>query len=125
MTALLAAPALANHPGDRDCSDFDTQAEAQAFFDRHGGSASNNVDRLDADGDGEACETLPGGGGNGGGNGNGNGGGNGNSGGNGTGELPESATGPVPTGAPLPLLLTVLGIGTFGLALRRRIGVRP
>jgi hypothetical protein len=41
---------------DRDCVDFATQDEAQEFFDRHGGSSSNDVDNLDADGDGIACE---------------------------------------------------------------------
>ena len=45
--------------GDRDCTDFNTQAEAQSYFDRMGGGPNNNVDRLDADGDGRACETLP------------------------------------------------------------------
>jgi hypothetical protein len=41
---------------DRDCPDFDSQEEAQDFFEDNGGSPDNNVDRLDADGDGEACE---------------------------------------------------------------------
>ena len=46
--------------GDRDCADFKTHAEAQAYFDSHGGSASNNVDNLDGgDHDGRVCETLP------------------------------------------------------------------
>ena len=45
---------------DRDCkTDFTFQEQAQGFFDRHGGSRSNNVDRLDEDGDGIACESLP------------------------------------------------------------------
>lgn len=45
---------------DKDCSDFKTQAEAQAYFDSRGGSASNNVDRLDgSDKDGKVCESLP------------------------------------------------------------------
>ena len=44
---------------DRDCSDFDTQAQAQSYFEGKGGGPNNNVDRLDADGDGRACETLP------------------------------------------------------------------
>ncbi len=49
-----------NHPGDRDCSDFKTHAEAQQYFDSHGGSASNNFDDLDgSDHDGRVCETLP------------------------------------------------------------------
>ncbi|MCS3632011.1 hypothetical protein GGP55_002624 [Salinibacter ruber] len=43
---------------DRDCSDFDTQPEAQRFFKRHQPGDPHN---LDGDGDGEACESLPGG----------------------------------------------------------------
>ena len=38
---------------DRDCSDFDTQAAAQAFFERH---QPGDPHRLDGDGDGRACE---------------------------------------------------------------------
>lgn len=49
----------AGAPADRDCSDFATQEDAQAFFDRNGGSPSNNVSGLDNDGDGIACEGLP------------------------------------------------------------------
>jgi hypothetical protein len=45
--------------GDRDCSDFTFQEQAQRFFERHGGSRSNNVDDLDRDRDGVACERLP------------------------------------------------------------------
>ena len=55
----MALPTLANHPGDRDCPSFDSQAQAQAFFLRHGGPDSDG-DRLDADNDGDACETLQG-----------------------------------------------------------------
>jgi endonuclease YncB( thermonuclease family) len=43
---------------DRDCSDFDTQPEAQRFFERHQPGDPHN---LDGNGDGEACEGLPGG----------------------------------------------------------------
>jgi len=43
---------------DRDCSDFDTQPEAQQFFERHQPGDPHN---LDGDGDGQACESLPGG----------------------------------------------------------------
>jgi len=43
---------------DRNCSDFDTQPEAQAFFERHQPGDPHN---LDGDGNGEACEGLPGG----------------------------------------------------------------
>jgi endonuclease YncB( thermonuclease family) len=41
---------------DRDCSDFDTQAEAQRFFEAEGPGDRHN---LDGDGDGRACESLP------------------------------------------------------------------
>ena len=44
---------------DKDCSDFATQAQAQAWFDSHGGSPSNDVAGLDGDRDGKACESLP------------------------------------------------------------------
>ncbi len=39
---------------DLDCSDFSTQAEAQAEYDRD----TSDPNRLDADDDGEACETF-------------------------------------------------------------------
>lgn len=45
--------------GDKDCSDFSTQAEAQSYFDGKGGSSTNNVDKLDgSDHDGRVCESL-------------------------------------------------------------------
>lgn len=44
--------------GDRDCSDFDTQEEAQEFFESEGGP-DEDYHNLDRDGDGVACETLP------------------------------------------------------------------
>lgn len=47
---------------DRDCADFDTQQEAQDYFESKGGSRSFNADLLDEDGDGLACELLPQGG---------------------------------------------------------------
>ncbi|WP_043644132.1 thermonuclease family protein [Caenispirillum salinarum] len=42
--------------GDKDCGDFRTHAEAQAFF-RSAGPGDPH--RLDRDGDGRACESLP------------------------------------------------------------------
>ena len=42
----------------KNCSDFNSQAEAQSYFDKLGGSKTNNVDSLDADHDGIACEDL-------------------------------------------------------------------
>ena len=44
---------------DRNCSDFDTWAEAQAFYEAAGGPESDRH-RLDRDGNGIACESLPG-----------------------------------------------------------------
>ena len=44
---------------DRNCSDFSTWSEAQAFFESEGGPASD-PHRLDGDGDGIACQSLPG-----------------------------------------------------------------
>jgi len=41
---------------DRDCSDFDTQAEAQRFYERN---KPGDPHGLDGNGDGEACESLP------------------------------------------------------------------
>lgn len=41
---------------DRDCADFKTHAEAQAYFRAHGPGDPHG---LDADGDGVACERLP------------------------------------------------------------------
>jgi Excalibur calcium-binding domain len=41
---------------DRDCADFATQAEAQAFFRAQG---PGDRHRLDEDGDGRACELNP------------------------------------------------------------------
>jgi hypothetical protein len=44
--------------GDRDCSDFTYQEDAQAFFIANGGPTSD-PHRLDGDNDGVACDTLP------------------------------------------------------------------
>jgi len=43
---------------DRDCADFDTQKEAQAFYEAAGGP-DKDPHRLDPDKDGVACESLP------------------------------------------------------------------
>jgi LPXTG-motif cell wall-anchored protein len=43
-----------------NCSDFDTWREAQTYFEQNGGSPTNNVEGLDREGDGLACEGLPG-----------------------------------------------------------------
>ncbi len=41
-----------------NCDDFSTQPEAQGFFQKVGG-VGNDVNRLDGNKDGEACESLP------------------------------------------------------------------
>jgi micrococcal nuclease len=55
-----AATSLRYDPNgpDRDCGDFSTHAEAQAFFEAAGGPGSD-PHRLDGDHDGVACESLP------------------------------------------------------------------
>lgn len=55
FTLIGAAPATAII--DKDCSDFDTQAQAQNFFLNNDPASDPHL--LDADGDGIACETLP------------------------------------------------------------------
>jgi micrococcal nuclease len=55
-TSAPAAPAAPT--ADRDCGDFSTHAEAQAFFESQGGPESD-PHRLDGDHDGRACELLP------------------------------------------------------------------
>lgn len=57
-TTAAGATATPSVP-DRNCSDFDTWSEAQAFFEAEGGPESD-PHRLDHDGDGIACESLPG-----------------------------------------------------------------
>ena len=42
---------------DYNCSDFSSRAEAQGFYEEYGGRG-NDIFGLDADGDGEACESL-------------------------------------------------------------------
>lgn len=42
---------------DYNCSDFSSRAEAQRFYEEYGGRG-NDIFGLDADGDGEACESL-------------------------------------------------------------------
>jgi hypothetical protein len=53
LMLATAAPAVAQ---DRDCSDFDSQAEAQDFYERAG---PGDPHRLDADDDGRACDSNP------------------------------------------------------------------
>jgi endonuclease YncB( thermonuclease family) len=68
LAVAAASPARAQ---DRDCSDFDNQAEAQQFYENSGPGDPHGLDG--DDNDGRACESLPcpcagGGGGGGGGN---------------------------------------------------------
>ncbi len=43
---------------DYNCADFSTQPEAQGFFEKVGGTG-NDINMLDGNKDGEACESLP------------------------------------------------------------------
>ena len=53
------SPAPADNFDDRNCSDFDTWSAAQSFFESEGGPSSD-PHSLDRDGDGVACQSLPG-----------------------------------------------------------------
>lgn len=55
-STTVAGPAAPT--GDRDCADFTTQAEAQAYFESKGGPTAD-PDRLDGDDNGRACDRLP------------------------------------------------------------------
>ncbi len=56
----LTGPAIvSSSTGDRDCADFDTQREAQAYFQEKGGDRNHDVDDLDGNGDGKVCQNLP------------------------------------------------------------------
>jgi hypothetical protein len=105
VLALSAAPA-ALAQADKDCADFSSQAEAQAYFEANGGSPTNNVDNLDADHDGQACEAFDYGGDGGGGTGGGGTGGD-------DGDLPF--TGPNDTMLPAGTALVVAGLALVGL----------
>jgi hypothetical protein len=48
----------AKYADEYNCDDFTTQPEAQRFFDNAGGLA-NDVNRLDGNKDGVACQALP------------------------------------------------------------------
>ena len=48
----------AKYTDEYNCDDFSTQIQAQAFFEKAGGP-SNDMNRLDGDKDGQACESLP------------------------------------------------------------------
>ena len=57
----VSTPAAGNYECSRNaynCSSFSSQAEAQSAFDSCGGSG-NDIHKLDADGDGRVCESLP------------------------------------------------------------------
>ena len=59
LVLTLALPACDSATSDSfNCSDFDTQQEAQAQFEADGGP-EEDPHNLDSDGDGIACESLP------------------------------------------------------------------
>lgn len=50
--------AIGKGADEYNCDDFSTQPEAQIFFEKVGGT-NNDLNNLDGDNDGEACEDLP------------------------------------------------------------------
>jgi hypothetical protein len=58
MGNITTDKAAGKKADDYNCDDFTSQPEAQAFFLKVGG-VGNDVNRLDGDKDGEACESLP------------------------------------------------------------------
>lgn len=48
----------AKYTDEYNCDDFDTQPEAQTFFEKSGG-VNGDVNRLDGNKDGVACQSLP------------------------------------------------------------------
>lgn len=57
LTVGGTSTVFADHSGDMNCGDFETQPEAQEHMEAH----ENDPDGLDRDDDGIACENLPGG----------------------------------------------------------------
>ena len=57
-TTTVSGPVPPNPGNTKNCSDFSTQAEAQSWYDTYF-PHYGDVARLDADGDGEVCESLP------------------------------------------------------------------
>ena len=53
LVFVMSPASLATAQADVDCADFSTQQEAQSAL------SDQNVDSLDPDGDGVACESLP------------------------------------------------------------------
>lgn len=49
---------LGKKADDYNCDDFSYKPQAQAFFEKVGGTG-NDINRLDGDKDGQACESLP------------------------------------------------------------------
>ncbi len=55
---VSAGTAGAKYTDEYNCDDFKTQPQAQKFFTKAGGP-NKDVNGLDGDNDGEACESLP------------------------------------------------------------------
>ncbi len=58
MGNITTDKAAGKKADDYNCDDFSTKSESQSFFQKVGGKG-NDVNRLDGDKDGEACESLP------------------------------------------------------------------
>ncbi len=56
---LVSALEGQHDSGPKSCKDFASQAAAQAYFEARGGNAQINVDNLDHNHNGIACEVYP------------------------------------------------------------------
>lgn len=59
VAVLAAVPSVASAAPDKGCGDFTSQAAAQTYFAAAGGSIVDDVDQLDNNHDGVACEDFP------------------------------------------------------------------
>lgn len=58
MGNITTDKAKGKEADDYNCADFDTKPEAESFFEKVGGT-EHDLNRLDGDKDGNACESLP------------------------------------------------------------------
>lgn len=61
LVALAVCLPSVSHAKAKSCKSFKTQAEAQAYYNKQKKAGASGWKSLDRDGDGRACDCLPGG----------------------------------------------------------------